>query len=69
MTKKEFIQTIRETQRLLISLTNATKDMDLAVMETLRSLETIVLEAENSTDKLKVPSGEWDCMTFDKEEE
>lgn len=73
MTKKDFIQTIRETEGLLISLTNATQDLDEAVMDILRRLETIAIETEESTDKYlyKYLSGEEkrDCLVFDKEGE
>lgn len=68
MTKKDFIQTIRETEQTLISLTNATQDLDTAVMNILRRLETILIETENSTDKYLSGVGERDCLVFDKEE-
>lgn len=69
MTKKDFIQTIRETEQTLISLTNATQDLDTAVMDILRRLESILIETENSTDKYLSGVGERDCLVFDKEEE
>ena len=69
MTKNDFISTIRETERLLISLTNSTQDFDTAVMELLRGLETILVETENSTDIYKSGVGEFPCLVFDKERE
>ena len=69
MTKKEFMVTIRETEKLLINFTHATHDFDLVVMDAIRGLEIIMDETENSTDVYHSKVGERDCLVFDTETE
>ena len=69
MTKKEFLETLRNTEKLLINFTNATQDLDCAVMDVIRRLEIIMDETENSTDVFHSKVGERDCLVFDAEDE
>lgn len=71
MTKKEFLETIRETEKLLIKLSNGNRDqdLDLETLGTLRKLENILDDTENSTDVYISSVGERDCLVFDKESE